>query len=342
LLNALNAAGVPDSDITVLIALGTHRYMTQPEMRTRFGEEVCERLNVVNHLWKDPSTTADLGLSLRGTPVKVNRLAYEADFLIGTGSIVPHIFAGWGGGAKIVMPGISNAESVAPTHALAAEDGSLLGVAGRAGNTCRREMEQVAARARLKFILNVVTDASGAPAWVGAGDPVKAHRAGVKAAEEVFLRPIPRPADIVIADAQPADLDYWQGIKALAHVQPGLKGGGTVILLAEFPDGISPTHTEFRDHALKSAEEILRDREAGEIADSAIVTTLCLHAEILARCKVICVSSFMSPQDKKRLGFLHVESAEEALAVAFAQQGAEAAVGIIEYAGDLLPRLTSR
>lgn len=338
LMDFLNGVGVEDDSAMVIVALGTHRYMTGAEMRERFGDAVLARLQVVNHLWKDPETFVDLGRTPRGTPLRVNRIAHEADLLIGVGSIVPHIYAGWGGGAKMVIPGICSHESIGPVHSLATGDGELLRLAGRAGTTCRREIEEGAAQVGLRFILNVVLDASGGGAWVGAGAPVETHRAGVAAAERIFVRDIPRPADVAIIDARPATIEYWQGIKALAHAARGVKPGGTAILVGEFPEGIETTHPDFASHALCSEEEIVRRWQSGKITDHVAVTPLRLHALARDHCEVICVSSGMSTEDKEKLGFRHADSIAEALELALAKQGASAEVGIIEFGGDVVPR----
>ena len=339
LLDVLNEAGVPDRDVTVIVALGTHRYMTRAEMREHLGDEVCARVSVLNHTWKDADTFVDLGTTPRGTPLKVNRLAYEADLLIGVGSIVPHIYAGWGGGAKIVVPGICSAESIGPVHSLAAEGGELLYVAGRADTACRMEIEQAAALAGLEFILNVVLDGAGEGAWAGAGQPLKAHKAGVAAAEKVFVRDIPAPADIAIVDARPAVLEYWQGIKALAHAARGIRRGGTAILVGDFPEGIETTHPDFSSYALCSEQEIVRAWEAGRIADHVAVAPLRLHALARAHCEVICVSGGMSMQDKEKLGFAHAAGVAEALDRALVKHGRAARIGVIECGGDVVPRL---
>lgn len=337
LLACLNAAGVPDSDITIIIALGTHRYMTEAEIRERFGDDICSRVPVINHTWMDEATFAELGATPRGTPVRVNRIAHEADLLIGTGSIVPHVYAGWSGGAKILQPGICAPDTTACTHCMAADGPDLLGIAGRSSNPVRREIEDIAAVAGLDFVLNVVLDAGGAPVWAGAGDFVRAHRAGVAAARKIYVRGIPEPADVVLVDARPTSVDYWQAVKALANAFRGVKRGGTAILVGELPDGIAPTHPEFIRYAREPYEAIVSAYEAGEIKDGIASATMRLHALIMAHCGVICVSPGMSAGDKEKLGFRHAETVADAVEGALGEQKDGARVGIIEYGGDVLP-----
>lgn len=337
LLNSLNAAGVADADIAVIIALGTHRYMTEGEIHERFGDEVCSRVPVVNHTWMDEGTFVHLGSTARGTPVSVNRIAHEADLLIGAGSIVPHVYAGWSGGAKILQPGICAPDTTARTHCMAAEGRDLLGIAGRANNPVRREIEDIAAVAGLDFVLNAVLDASAAPVWVGAGDFVRAHRAGVTAAKKVYVREIPEPADVVLVDARPTTVDYWQAVKSLANAFRGIKQGGTAILVAELPDGIAPTHPEFTQHALDPYEAIAEACRAGAISDGIASATMRLHALIMAHCRVICVAPGMSVADKESLGFRHAGTVAEAVEAAMADQKDGARIGVIEHGGDVLP-----
>lgn len=340
LLDTLERSGLPAANITVLIALGTHRYMTRSQIRERFGTSVARRVNVFNHTWRDPSCFTPLGSTASGVPLSVNRLAVEADLIIGTGSIVPHIWAGWGGGAKIVLPGISAADSIAPTHALAEHEDDLRRVSGRAENACRQEIERAARRAGLDLILNCVVDADGRPIWIGAGDPVEAHRAGVAIARQVFVRDVPRRADIVLADARPATKDYWQGIKALAHAARGVREGGAVVLAGTFPEGVAPTHPQFREHANRSVGEIRRAAETGEITDPVVVTTLCLHAMLRRQCRVICLSPGLSEGEASDLGFWHARNAGDALHMARELTSPSGSVGLIDYAGDVLPAMT--
>ena len=100
LLNELNAAGIKDEQVTVIIALGTHRPMRKEEILAKYGQEVVRRVTVKNHNFRDPELMVDLGTTPNGTHIKVNREAYEADFKIGIGSIVPHYIPGFAGGAK--------------------------------------------------------------------------------------------------------------------------------------------------------------------------------------------------------------------------------------------------
>lgn len=343
ILDELNRCGVPDKDITVLIGLGTHRYMKEEEIRQSFGEEVVERVTILNHEWKNAGNFARLGYTPKGTPIEVNKIAVDADFLMAIGNIVPHCYAGYGGGGKAVQPGICSWETTGRTHIMPVEQDLYLQIAGEVENAVRQEIETVAEMAGLRFIVNVVLNDEGEIVHVVAGDPVQAHRAGVRFAQGVYERPIPSLADIVVVSAFPADIDYWQGIKPLSYAQKGLKKGGTSILVAPFEEGISATHSAlFRDHATRSYRELKKKVEEGTFDDLVCAATLLLHAKVMEHSReVICVSKGLSIENKEILGFRHASTIEEALDMAFKTQGREARVGIINCGGDILPRLTA-
>jgi len=340
LLDELNKAGVPDKDIAVLIALGTHRYMSKEEIEDCFGKEVTERVRVLNHEWKDKVNLINIGLTPSGIPIGVNKIAYEADYLIGVGSIVPHSLAGYGGGAKIIQPGICSRETTGRTHLLSVEGDNFLSLAGNPENKVRLEMEEVARIVGLNFIVNVVFNSKREIVKVVSGDPIRTHRKGVGVARRVYECRITELADIVIISAYPADIDYWQGIKTLAYAQHGLKKGGIVILLAPFPEGISPTYfAEFEKYGDRSYGEIKRLVKEGKIEDLVCGSILLQHALIRNRCEVICISEGLSIEQKEKLGLRHANSVEEALEIALVEHGKNAKIGVIDYGGDVLPRL---
>ncbi len=105
MLEHLARAGLRDEQVTVMMALGTHRPMTEEELRARVGEEVWGRVQVVNHAHWEPEMLVDLGPTENGTPIVLNRLVWEADLVLAVGSVFPHHIAGYSGGSKIIQPG---------------------------------------------------------------------------------------------------------------------------------------------------------------------------------------------------------------------------------------------
>lgn len=338
ILDELNEAGVPDTRIDILIALGTHRAMTETEIQGAFGEDVVRRVRIFNHDFRDPQQLVSCGHTPLGTPVLVNRRVVEAGLVLGIGSIVPHPEAGWSGGAKILQPGVCGEETTAWTHMLAARQADHLGLAGVEENPVRNEIEQVAIQGGLRFIVNVVLDGTGQVVQVVAGDPIRAHRAGVAFARKIFVRPIPKRARLVIVDARPADLDYWQGIKPLAFATRAVEEGGVVILVGDFSDGISPIYrAEFEAFGRKSCAQLRTEERRGELKAGVCTEALYLHAAILRIAKVMCVCRGMTVEERGVLGFHSAGALGEALDWAQEELGGSATVGVILQGGDVLP-----
>jgi len=313
--------------------------MTDEEITRHCGKEATDRIEIVNHEWKNEDNFINLGSTKKGTPVIINRRVAEADYIIGIGSIVPHERAGFSGGAKIVQPGVSSWETTGCTHMMAANEDGSMAIAGKINNDTRLEIEEIGRKAGLNFIINVVIDQYKNLVEVVAGDPVCAQRKGTEFSSEIYIREIGEQAEIVVLSSYPAEIDYWQGIKPLAYAQRGVKKGGVVILVGAFPDGVAGTHPELEEYARRPHEKIRRLIKEGKIKDLVGAANLLLHALMLERAQVICVSEGMTMEQKKNLGFKHAQSISHALKMALEDQKKDAKVGVIDYGGDVLPRV---
>ena len=118
ILKAINAAGVPDDAVQLLIALGTHRSMTAREIDIKYGSTVTSRIQVINHDAFNPELMVRMGTTQAGIPVMLNRLVADADLVLGIGTIVPHHIPGFSGGAKIIQPGICGVQTTGEVHLL--------------------------------------------------------------------------------------------------------------------------------------------------------------------------------------------------------------------------------
>jgi len=240
LLDEINAAGVPDENVTVVIATGTHRPLTAPELDRKYGPRVLERVRVVTHDCLDGDGLLHFGVTRRGTDIWVNRTVMEADVRIGVGNIVPHHPTGWSGGAKILLPGVAGRHTTGQMHLLGASEQQL----GRIETPCREEMEDFARRVGLDYIVNTVLDRRGQVCCVVGGHFVGAHRQGVHRAREVLGAPFRCQADMVLASAYPIDFDLFQADKGLFSAAIATRQGGEILLLSPCYDGVSPTHPE--------------------------------------------------------------------------------------------------
>jgi lactate racemase len=335
LLDELNACGVQDSQVSVLIALGTHRPMTPAEIRARFGPDVTGRVPVLNHRWDDPAQLVDLGTTANATPIQVNRLAVEADLLLGLGSIVPHHIPGYAGGAKIVQPGISGPATTGATHFLSTR--SRRSYLGQADNPVREEMEAIAGRVGLDAILNVVLNANGQLVRAFYGAPRAAHRAGVTCAREVYGVALPGTSEIVIAGSHPCDSEFWQAHKALYPADLAVKAGGTVIVVAPCPEGVSATHADMLNFTALDAATIECLILDGTIRDTVSGALALAWAKMRERATIALVSDGIPRSDALALGFTPYASVADAVQDGLRRYGPAAGITVLTHAPDMLP-----
>ena len=155
----------------------------------------------------------------------------------------------------------------------------------------RREIEEVALRAGLKFIVNVVQDKTGRLAGVFAGDPIKAHRQGCELAQRIYGVNIKARADIVITEAFPAELELWQATKALQAADMVVNPGGVIIFLAACPEGISQSHGQLiLKYGFRPLAEVEKLVARKEITDLNAASYLARVGNIVSRARVILVS----------------------------------------------------
>jgi nickel-dependent lactate racemase len=336
LLERLNAAGVPDDRISCIMALGTHRYMTDAEMEAKVGERVHRRIRVFNHEWRDPDALVDLGVSSQGTPLLVNRAVAEADVVIGIGAIVPHHIPGFSGSSKIIQPGVSGARTTAETHLLSCSGGgdSFLGIAD---NPVRQDMDDMADRVGMRTIFNVVMDSQGGVVGVFFGDMRSAFTAGVELATDIYGVAYHETPDIVLANSYPCDLDFWQSHKSQYPAQRMVRPGGTIIVCTPAPEGVSPVHTDLLEFTAWSSREIKTAYREGRIKNGVAAALATAWAMVREKASVIMVSPGIPAEDKARLGHTHAESIEAAIAEALRRQGPAARLSVLTHAPDMLP-----
>lgn len=339
LLDECNAAGIPDAAIQVIIALGTHRFMTNDEIRVKFGDGTLRRVPVVNHPYRDPAALVDLGTTKNGGRIRINRSVMEADFKMGIGSIVPHHIPGYAGGSKIIQPGVSGEETTAYTHLLSVRaPRSYLGVLE---NPVREELDAMARKVGMNTILNTVLNRHGQVVQAFFGDVAEAFRAGVARSREVYDVPIPEEADIVLSSSHPCDIEFWQAHKTLYPSDLAVKAGGIVIVATPCPEGIAQTHCNMVDMTPYGSERLREMVAARELEDEVGAALAIAWAQVKEREEVWIVSDGICPEDAAKLGFRHFTAIQEALDAALAQKGHKARVTVLTHAPDTLPRITA-
>jgi len=235
LAGQLNAAGIPDKAITLLVATGTHRACTLLELEAKIGRAALGRFKVFQHDCQDQASQVFVGVTSRGTPVWVNRHIVETDRLFGIGHIDPSDYAGYSGGYKLLVPGCAALETIDANHAMAVLSA---GRHGRVDVPCRQDIDEAGALVRTDLFINCVLTQDGSLIQASAGSPRAVHQAGLGLARQVYEAPCPGPVDIAITSAYPYDVDYYQATRAVEYAADIVRSGGAILLAAACPDGI--------------------------------------------------------------------------------------------------------
>ena len=230
-LEELAAADIPDDNIRFIAAIGAHGSMNGIDFRKKLGDEVMGRFLVYNHNPYENCTP--LGISSQGTPISINSEFMSCDLKIGIGSIVPHPF-GFGGGSKIILPGIAHMDTIDANHTRLGLSPTV-GMAKYEGNIMKQDMEEAARMAGLDVKVDGILNLKRELTALFVGDPVEEHVAGVKLARKHYATAMVNDADIVVANCYSKANEMCL---APAVVSPLLsKRGGDMVLIAVTPEG---------------------------------------------------------------------------------------------------------
>ena len=331
LLDELYAAGCRAEDVTLVFALGSHRGHTPEEMKKLAGERAYSEIRCVD---SDRADCVHMGTTDAGTPVDITRAVAEADRRICLGNIEYHYFAGYSGGAKAIMPGVSTREAIQCNHRMMVKEEAHAG--NLEGNPLRMDIEQAAAICGVDFIVNVVLDEHKQIVKAVAGDLVKAHREGCRFLDRMYLKELDSRANIVLVSqgGAPKDLNLYQTQKALDNAKHAVKNGGAIILIGSCREGLG--EKVFEEWMLNAPtaesmiERIGRDFQLGGHKAAAI-------AMVLQNAEIYLVSD-LEDDFVKKIFLKPAHSAQEALDAAFARLGPDATVLAMPYGGSTLPR----
>jgi len=320
LLNELNKSGIPDGNISLIVALGAHRHHTHEENVVTFGQEIVERITILQSHALETDEFICIGQTSRGKDVCVNKHVVNADKVILTGGIVHHLMAGFGGGRKAIIPGISSYNTIQENHSLCLHKEVGQGVsqeciAGKLeNNPMHADMLEMAELLKPAFLLNAVFTPEGQFARFVAGHWHEAWLQGCKTANEIFGVPIAEKTDLVIASAGgfPKDINLYQGSKTIGNSFMAVKSTGVVILLLECRDIMEPP-----DFSGWFKYESLYDRELALRKGFTVPGFIALKIGYMAKEVPHIVVSL--PQNKdfiEKAGMLAAASLEEAIIMA--------------------------
>jgi lactate racemase len=235
--------GTRDVEVTLFNALGTHRPNTAAELRVMLGDDLFGRSRIVQNGCFDPSTQMNVGTTFRGHEAWLNAELMRCDLKVLTGFIEPHLFAGFSGGGKAIMPGLAGQRTVLGNHdaGMVGHPRAIWGVTR--GNPVWEEIREVAGRAGSLFLLNVTLNRDKAVTGVFAGDLDQAHAAGCAFVRRSAMVAVPTPFDIVITtnSGYPLDLNLYQSVKGMRAAEQIVRPGGAIIIATSCWDGI-PEH----------------------------------------------------------------------------------------------------
>lgn len=311
-------------DITIIFGLGIHRKHLEQEQIKLVGEDVFNKIKVVDF---DESDCISLGYTSRGTPIEIFRPFLESDLRICTGNIEYHYFAGYSGGSKAVMPGVSSRSSIEHNHGMMFHPQARAGVLN--GNPVREDIDEVGRIAGIDFILNVVLNEYKEIIRAVAGDYLAAFREGVRIYDEIFKVSIEEQADIVITSSggYPKDVNLYQAQKALDNIKDAVKDGGAIILVASCREGLGDR--VFEEWMLDMAyPDLLIERIRSKFVlgghKAAAIASLLKKADIYLVSELEC-------DYVKRIGLKPAKSIDEALKASFNKLGIESKVLVVPY-----------
>ena len=326
----LARGGARAEDTTIVFGVGTHRQMTPEEQRRLVGETIYDRVECVN---PDPSDMVSLGVTTRGTPVEIYRPVVEADLVIAVGGVQFHYYAGYGGGAKAVVPGVASRATIYANHAWMTRPEAMMGKIE--GNPVREDLEEAAAMVGIDFVVNVLLDGDSRITYATAGDYQAAHRRACAALDECGLTEIPQAGDIVMVSSggYPKDINLYQAQKALINAVYAVREGGVLVWLAECREGVGhPVWEEWIASGMTPREWMERLEKEFVFGGHKAA----YMGKIMTQAEVVLVSSL--PDDLVRLSHMHpAKDARDGLSVARGLLGAQGSLIAMPHGSAVCP-----
>ena len=336
LLNRLANLGIKDENIEILIAVGSHRFVTEKEMDDLLGKEIVNQFVVENHNCQADDLVY-LGMTHLQTPVELNRKFVEADKRITIGDVAFHYYAGYTGGRKSILPGISSLRSIQKNHSNLIHPDAVTGNLN--GNVIHVDMNEAAEKAKVDFSISVVLDSNKEIVEIATGNIFSSFEACVKKVDEMFKVYVDKAADIVLVSSGgfPKDINLYQAQKAIEQAQTIVKPGGQLIVIAECRDGIG--HKVFDEwmYQYKTLEELSKQVQTNFKLGGHKAYYM---RKTMQKADIILVSELDSELVEDPFNMTPSDSLEDALELAFSRMGNDASVWTLPIGGETLPLIT--
>jgi nickel-dependent lactate racemase len=334
---------IPARDITILIATGTHRVNTGPELERMLGRSILDRCRVINHDCRDGSTLESIGRTSTGVPMFLNREWLAADVRITTGFVEPHFFAGFSGGPKMIAPGLAGLETVMTLHDARrlSDPRATWGITE--GNPIHDDIREIARMNPAHFSLDVTLNREQQITAAFAGELFTEHRAACASAKEVAMRPVGEPFDVVVTtnSGYPLDQNLYQAVKGMSAAAAIVKPGGTIVCAAECRDGL-PSHGSYG--------EVLRSRSSPhallEMITSPGYSTpdqwqVQVQAQILTKARVLVKTSGLDHEEVRNAHFTPIDDVSVAVKESMREAGPSATLCVLPQGPQTIPYLAN-
>jgi len=236
ILEILRSAGMRKDQIRFIWALGTHAAYDMINARKKLGGEIVENYAVYNH---DPfQNTVRVGRTPRGVELWFNREFMACDLKIGIGCITPHVHVGYGGGAKIALPGVAGIETINQFHNQLYRDRARTGLGNFEKNIMREECDAAGDLVGLNFKVDCLLNRRGQITGLYAGSFRATHAAGAEEGKEHYGIPHAAGYDLVVANSYAkANESAIAALLGLMLIRPK---EGTLVLVSDAPEGQVP------------------------------------------------------------------------------------------------------
>jgi len=335
IIRELNEVGIHDKKIKLLVATGNHRANTETELESMLGTDIVNRIKIYNHNDLDKESLTYIGTTKRKIPVYIDKIFVQSSLKVLTGLISPHHSAGFGGGRKSILPGISGIETIHIHHSFPIRP-SQPSMGWIDGNPFHEESLEAARLAKVDFIVNTVDNEKKEVVGVFAGDVDGAHREGTKLCDNIWRVKVPEKADVVITSpgGYPRDFDLHQSQKALSTAEMCCKPGGVIILVAEAIDGVGKFGNWLKD-AKTPREVIERFKKEGFTRDASIKAFM--YARALIKHKVIIVTKGVPQEELRNMFLIPSLDIQEAVKKAINITGENTKFIFIPHGNDIIP-----
>ncbi|MGB2866070.1 MAG: nickel-dependent lactate racemase, partial [Sedimentisphaerales bacterium] len=335
---------IPDEQILLFNATGTHRHNTDTELTEMLGEEIFSRYRIIQNDAGDRPSHKFAGTTVSGNEIWLHKAYLDCDTRILTGFIEPHFFAGFSGGGKAVMPGLALLDTILANHSVNNIDNPKATWGVTCGNPIWEEIQQAASLAPPSFLLNLALNKDKKITAVFAGDFHKAYERGCDYVKKNVMVAVKKPYDIVITSnsGYPLDMNLYQAVKGMSVAARLVARDGSIVVAADCRDGI-PTHGEYgrllceagsHDSLLKQIHE--KDFVKQDMWQAQIHCMTCQKADVYFH------SRNLSDEQIKRAFLKPCSSVEDTIEELLQKYGRDASVCVLPEGPQTIPYISGQ